>query len=150
MQTIRKGVFETNSSSTHSICICTDDEFTKWKNGQMYYIYDKDKLITPEEYDILVRRWLIDEKSKCDWDARTQEFNGKIYSLKDDEELYSPENLNLFTTEEVEEFKQGLDYYDKGLTYDEYYDDINYETYEETYTTPSGDKIVAFGYYGNN
>lgn len=24
-----------------------------------------------------------------------------------------------------------------------------YETYEEHYTTKSGDKIVAFGYYGN-
>ena len=29
MKTIRYNVFETNSSSTHSLIICTDDEFEK-------------------------------------------------------------------------------------------------------------------------
>jgi len=30
MRKIRKGVFETNSSSTHSITICNKDDYDKW------------------------------------------------------------------------------------------------------------------------
>lgn len=37
---VRKGVFETNSSSTHSLIIASDDEYTGWKNGT--YILDID------------------------------------------------------------------------------------------------------------
>lgn len=37
MKTIRKGVFETNSSSTHSICICTDEELEAWKNNEIFW-----------------------------------------------------------------------------------------------------------------
>ena len=33
MKQIRIGVFETNSSSTHSISICTKDEFEKLEKG---------------------------------------------------------------------------------------------------------------------
>jgi len=32
---IRNNVFETNSSSTHSITICTEDKFNRWKNGEL-------------------------------------------------------------------------------------------------------------------
>lgn len=31
MQTLRRGVFETNSSSTHSITMCLESEYEKWK-----------------------------------------------------------------------------------------------------------------------
>lgn len=33
MKTIRQGCFETNNSSTHSITLCMENEFGKWKNG---------------------------------------------------------------------------------------------------------------------
>ena len=36
---IRKGVFETNSSSTHSITICTSEEYKKFLNGELYVDY---------------------------------------------------------------------------------------------------------------
>lgn len=88
MINIRKNTFETNSSSTHSITICTEEEFEKFKNGE------------------LMR----------DWD-------GTLVSVKDN-------NNELHTYED--------------------YDYDMYETFEEYYTTPSGDKIVAFGYYGND
>lgn len=32
---IRQGVFETNSSSMHAICIVTGDELEKFKNGEL-------------------------------------------------------------------------------------------------------------------
>lgn len=35
MKQVRNGVFETNSSSTHSITICTKEEFEKFKAGEL-------------------------------------------------------------------------------------------------------------------
>lgn len=32
---VRKGVFETNSSSIHSITMCTKTDYVKWMNGEM-------------------------------------------------------------------------------------------------------------------
>jgi hypothetical protein len=37
MFSIRKNVFETNSSSTHSICICTEEDYKKFRSGDMVY-----------------------------------------------------------------------------------------------------------------
>ena len=39
MRQIRIGVFETNSSSTHTLVVCTDEELEKWKKGEMVYNY---------------------------------------------------------------------------------------------------------------
>lgn len=36
-EVIRRGIFETNSSSVHSITMCSDDEYNKWKNGELYF-----------------------------------------------------------------------------------------------------------------
>jgi len=41
MKTIRNDVFETNSSSTHSICICTDEELSRWVNKEVVYNDDE-------------------------------------------------------------------------------------------------------------
>ena len=41
-QTIRFGVFETNSSSTHSLTVCTENEYQQWKDGKLLYnIFDE-------------------------------------------------------------------------------------------------------------
>ena len=37
MITIRKNVFETNSSSTHSLVMAEKSEFDKWENGEVLY-----------------------------------------------------------------------------------------------------------------
>ena len=38
--TIREGVFETNSSSTHSLVMMEESEFKKWKDGKLFYNED--------------------------------------------------------------------------------------------------------------
>jgi hypothetical protein len=45
----RIGVFETNSSSTHSITICLREEFERWKNGELIYSRNEEKLIPTSE-----------------------------------------------------------------------------------------------------
>lgn len=44
----RLGTFETNSSSTHSLAMCTKDEWEKFKKGEML-LYGGDEIITVEE-----------------------------------------------------------------------------------------------------
>ena len=46
---IRRGVFETNSSSVHSLVMCTDDDYNKWKRGEILYDKWESKLVTLEE-----------------------------------------------------------------------------------------------------
>ena len=50
MRQIRRNVFETNSSSTHSITMCMDSEFNKWVKGKLAWSRWDRKLIpiTPE------------------------------------------------------------------------------------------------------
>ena len=48
--TIRKGIFETNSSMTHSLVICTKEEMDKWENGELLYDnYRTGKLFSKDE-----------------------------------------------------------------------------------------------------
>ena len=89
---IRRGVFETNSSSTHSLTIVSQEDYDKWGNGEM-----------------LIHKW-----------------EGRLVNKED-----IPEDRK---------------YYYK--TYDEYWNDCYLETFEQTFTTKSGEKIVAFGEFG--
>lgn len=49
---IRTGLFETNSSSVHSLVMVSGNDYEKWKNGEMVYDRMDDKLIpvTDEKY----------------------------------------------------------------------------------------------------
>lgn len=52
---IRNSIFETNSSSTHSITICTKEEFAKFKSGELVWIKYENCLLPKDqiadEYD---------------------------------------------------------------------------------------------------
>ena len=104
---IRSGLFETNSSSVHSLVMVSGNDFEKWKNGELVYDRMRDKLIpvTDEEY--------------LEWKKENEE---------EDPEWY--------------------DY----LTFDEFfdYDTLEYETFEDSFTTEKGDVVKVFGYYGYN
>ena len=46
---IRRGVFETNSSSTHSITMCSGEEYDKWCSGNLLFWVGKKKFGTKED-----------------------------------------------------------------------------------------------------
>lgn len=48
---IRRCVFETNSSSVHSLTMCTQSDYDRWKNGELIYDYWNGKLISIDELD---------------------------------------------------------------------------------------------------
>ena len=55
MKQIRVGVFETNSSSTHSLTIVSEEEYEKWKSGELIFNHNDGELVPiPADYKKLV------------------------------------------------------------------------------------------------
>ena len=122
MKLIRRGTFETNSSSTHSITMCKESDFDKWKNGEMYWDRWNESLVSKEEVEkemAKLKKEFISEhpdydKDDIDWEEQLEDY------LNSDKEYYTYEEFND-------------------------YDYIEYATFEDSY-----DGVVAFGYYGMN
>ena len=50
---IRYGVFETNSSSSHSLCVCTKKEYEKFKKGDLVLdTYESELIPRPENFEM--------------------------------------------------------------------------------------------------
>ena len=45
MRKVRARMFETNSSMEHVLCICTEDEFAKFENGDLIWDRYRDRFI---------------------------------------------------------------------------------------------------------
>ena len=46
---IRRGVFETNSSSIHSLTICSKEEYKQWERGEKWFNSWSDKFVEPSD-----------------------------------------------------------------------------------------------------
>lgn len=57
MRQIRRNVFETNSSSTHSLTMCSEDEFDNWRNGLILFDKWNDKFVKSVELDDDQKKW---------------------------------------------------------------------------------------------
>jgi hypothetical protein len=125
MKVTRNGFFETNSSSTHSLSICTKEQFLKWKNNEIYYLH-----FSPKELG--------------------KEYDGKFVSRE--EFIAAVKEAYLAETGEMEEGELLEFAEEEGFIEVSTYESFGseYETFEEFYTTPSGDEIVVFGYYGSD
>lgn len=102
---IRKGVFETNSSSVHSMTMCSDDEYKKLLSGELlvgkysggvftreealksHWNYNPDKKYTEEQIDRLV----AEEYAKFEdyGDDSYFEYFEDSYTLPDGQEVYA-------------------------------------------------------------
>ena len=132
---IRYGVFETNSSSTHSMTICTKEEYDKWVKGELLFSRWGEEFANPEDNDTL---------TNAEKEVVKEKYNNKKQRFwKDWEELSNEEKEELYS-EEIERKKS----YNDLVTYNEYFDDSYLEGYEKHYTTPKGEEIVIFGKYG--
>lgn len=63
---IRNNIFETNSSSVHSITICSEEKFEKWKNGEFLFDKEKDDLVTLEKCEEFKSSEFYNEKYDYD------------------------------------------------------------------------------------
>lgn len=149
MRLIRSNIFETNSSSTHSITLCTADDIIKWKSGELFYIRDDEEFIKKEDlHDYYAKLVLLED---CEYlEGNKYKYNNKEYSNTKD--LVS-DNISSVTDDMIENWKEDcFDSYVAPLSYSEYFSSVQeeYETYETSHRTPSGVEVVAFGYYGYN
>lgn len=124
MVQVRKNVFETNSSSTHSLVMAVQSDFDKWENGELYY---------------------------CEWFSSKLEeagFEKKDFYTKE-EVKKACEILDIdFNSEDDDGWSERREHF---VTYDEFCDTDYLETNEYSYTTPSGEIVKAiakFGYDG--
>lgn len=118
---VRRGVFETNSSSVHSLTMCSQDEYSKWEKGEILFHKWNDEFKTRQE--------IIEElKTKTMWSSN---------------ELRYPD-VDWENEEEVDGIISDEGYY----TEKQFFGDYDFETFHDSYTTGSGETIIAFGYYG--
>ena len=125
MKTIRANTFETNSSSTHSMIILTEEEYNKLESGELYL--KDDEVITKEEAKNIFLKHMNEDKYMYDDDLSFEE---NIKNYLDEFEYYPSE------------YPQSLETWKEG---DELESDTN------IYISPSGDKlkiICKYGYIG--
>ena len=153
MKTIRNNVFETNSSSTHSITIVDLEDFEKLEECEM--LLDDETLVPANKvYDKMMKNLVDMEKqmtenySKTYKDTLTYENFIKIMQSFSygDLSYSSRKDCSEDIANDIMAVKAGLNY--EVTTYSclggEYY-----ETFEDRHTTKHGDTVVAFGYYGS-
>lgn len=131
---IRQGVFETNSSSTHSITMCESSSFNKWKDGELYINLDKEG---DEQF------LLTDVAKKWNKDFILNNHDKITWFTKENYEDYETDELGYVIDYEYARYCY--------ISYDQWCNMFNcYEIYSNDYETKSGDKITAFGYYGHD
>ncbi len=117
---IRYGVFETNSSSTHSLTMMMKDDYIRWGKENLY-------LYTGYGWS---------------WDFDKPVHNA-LYT-RDEAIKFVKSNKYYRERDEIDD--KHLRYLDFISSDDEYGGYL--DTFCEEFTTPSGETIVAFGEYG--
>lgn len=78
---IRKNVFETNSSSTHSITMCLKSEFEKWKNDELILDRWNGKLVPVTEKETEDDDRYFTYQQWCEGDYELYEFRESYTTL---------------------------------------------------------------------
>ena len=149
MIVVRRNTFETNSSSTHSLVMCSGDE---------YDLLEKNEAFLVSESEVVKKEDLISEfinknsYKKKDWEEYCQKHNldstdpevlanNIIHGLSsyeyDETELEQGQFIACFDTYDICTLDQFWEYYEERL-----------ESFTDSYTTKSGEKVIAFGVYG--
>lgn len=131
---IRQGVFETNSSSTHSITMCESSSFKKWKDGELYINLNKEG---DEQF------LLTDVAKKWNKDFILNNHDKITWFTKENYEDYETDELGYVIDCSYARYCY--------ISYNQWCTMFNcYDIYSNDYETKSGDKITAFGYYGHD
>lgn len=161
MKTIRTCVFETNSSSTHVISMCSEKKYNDFfdKNIGLWSTCN-DKIMSFEEV-------LEDLRSDYRNDRVSKRFEDQLIKdyVADPDKIFTVENLKA-AIKEYEHLKETYDddYVIEGIdsdihallwflnggyqTADEWAEEEWIEeVFKESYTSENGETIVAFGYY---
>ena len=143
-QQIRLGVFETNSSSVHSLTMVEKPDYEKWKKGEILfseYPRHGGSEFLPADEAIEKNLSMFNKEDLTDKFVEEYRKTKNLYkSLDADEDCYID-----YDDLDLSEFYLNYEEYEEMVT-ERYY----YEDFKQEYTTKSGDTIVAFGYYGHD
>jgi len=116
---IRQNIFETNSSSIHTLTVTDNDTYEKWINGELLYI-DEDE----------------------SWCLKNIDFNSEIENFVSKERA-----IDLY--EQIVENEYHPSFEEIFKTYSQWYNSLDeLSNYKANYTTKKGEKIVIFGKHG--
>lgn len=161
MKLVRQSIFETNSSSTHSLTMCMKETYEKWRKGELFFMQDDNTFCTPEERKTMMKQSVIKHRMDSnhirleDEDGNFKGYDShyiyKGVDLPTQEAHFTQENLDEITDEVLKEADDNceIDYYfDVPVSYEEYMNSLDLESYYEEFTTPENEVVVSFGYYG--
>lgn len=129
---IRRGTFETNSSSVHSLTMCSQSDYDRWDNGEVIIFTGSD--------------WCYPENNK----PQKNHFYTKeeVIAFEKSSKYAPSEDFDWNDDDAVMELLHENEWYDSDYYWNNYCEE--YETFEDTMVTQSGEKVVAFGYYGHD
>jgi hypothetical protein len=125
---IRRGVFETNSSSTHSITMMMKEDYDKWEKENLY-LFDGNGNHFPKECRPEIGKMYTKEEVIDFLKAHDRKYEYEYFDYENNEEEFD----DVRRDEEFKLIEEGNEYL---------------EGYYKEFTTPSGETVVAFGEYG--
>lgn len=163
MRTVRTCVFETNSSSIHVISMCKESVYKDFFDKNIgLWSDDRERIMTYEEVcqdlkdtykDDYYYEYFIQDCAE-DYVADPE----KIFTVENLTKVVKENDGNIHNAYDELELENGIDNDEAALLYwlsedfrtaDEWAEqEWIEETFNDKYTTESGEKIVAFGYYG--
>lgn len=130
MINVRIGVWETNSSSVHSLIMTDEDTYKKLKRGDLlisgYNTPFGAKFITYGQAYQALKEWFK-----------------KYPNLYEEYDVIDLDDCPRDVVEEI------MGYQEIAYTL-ETYGGEELEKFEDSYTTPKGEKVVAFGFFGRD
>lgn len=129
---IRHNVWETNSSTSHSVVIMTAEQNDKWENEDLYYY--------PGRWDYTFNNLSDEQKPK----------SGRLYTQDEVLQFYKLIGYEYKPEKEDEDYTVDDYIYEMGdfIGYDRWSNDEYLEQDTNYFTTPSGEEIVVHCKYG--
>lgn len=118
---VRHSIFETNSSSSHALTMTSLSNFEEWLRGEVFFDQYNDTFIPAAQINQKIEKEYREESPDGDYD-----FAEYKQEWMEDNQCYDVWGWNKYIAVN-------------------WYSHLKY-----TYTSESGDKIVAFGYYGRD
>lgn len=116
---IRQGVFETNSSSTHSLSMCLETEWRDFESGKIWMRSNGDGFIDPETAKEENEKTLAERKAICKKHGWSFDEDDYDYLMHQSYQMY-------------------MDNLDRG----------SYEQFVERRILSDGTSVIGFGYFG--
>ena len=85
---VRQGVFETNSSSTHAVSVCTLSEWEEYRNGKLWLNMGSLKFLPEDDAKLYNADKIAEAKARAErggWNFDITDYDWELYHSYDEE-----------------------------------------------------------------